>query len=504
MPHKPIGFVERNIERFLLAAAGAFVVVMLAAYGVRTPNRILYEGRQLRPGELAPAILHSARQLQEAVEDATAEQADIPAHHQILQRRQAAGILCTATESDTPLPASLPRCVNFGPPIPQLEPLDPERDIVLVTQHAPTPPLLSSGRSVLRDAADAPDSSAGVVAAGAEGSAAGTALSWVSVGGYFDVQAQQQALRDAGYSRFRDAVWIVGTQVERQQLLADGGYSDWRLVHDDAARRAPAIPDPVFDPHNGLVLNRSDLDETLKQLRHSQLRRIQPPFRPVRAGADWQLPLSDAALTDPPGDGLLTEPGTGRAAVWLHDQSVEPGRTYRYRLRVNLWNCYVGRPRLLKRAAQAERSVLLGRWSEPSAPISVAPDRYFFVCGAQPRQVTVTVEVWKWHGGDWVSRRFRVGVGDLIGGVCDVKLGRGPDQDPDAQRIDFGTRAVVLDLSFDEPLSVRQPALKAGPFTYRDTRSAVAAIFDPLCGQLQQRWAAIDRYDPLRRMLKHP
>lgn len=502
MPHRPLSFFERNVERFALAAAGTLAVVALMMYGVRTSNRIMYEGRQVGPGELEPAIRHSAQQLQEAVEKANVREVDIREYHKLLRQRQAAGILCATTGSDTALPASLPRCVNFGPAIPVLEPLDPEVNIVLVRPHPPTRPLLTSGRSVVQCPADAPGGAAGVITVDQKRGGAETALSWVTVAGYFDVSAQQQALREAGYSRFRDGVWIVGTQAQRQERLPDGSYSAWRLIESPTALRAPAVPDPIFDPRTGLVRNRIELDEALGQLRHSQRRRMQPPFHPINAGADWQLPLPDAALTDPAGNGLLTQPGTGRAAVWFHDDTVEPGKTYRYRLRVNLWNCCAGRPKLLKHASQAWHSVVPGQWSDASAPIAVAPDRYFFVCGAQPRLHTVTAEVWKWHRGDWVRRRFPVGVGDVIGGVSEVKLRQVGDPQTCAHKIDFCTRAIVLDLSFDEELSVRMPALNAAPFSYRVTHSAGASIYDPLSGQLQQRWVALDRFDPLRRRLK--
>ena len=51
---------------------------------------------------------------------------------------------------------------------------------------------------------------------------------------------------------------------------------------------------------------------------------------------------------------------------------------------MNLWNPYVGRPGLLADPDWANDAVVPGRWSEPTAPITVAPDVHFFVCGGRP------------------------------------------------------------------------------------------------------------------------
>ena len=53
-------------------------------------------------------------------------------------------------------------------------------------------------------------------------------------------------------------------------------------------------------------------------------------------------------------------------ATWFHDDTVEPGKTYRYRLRVDLWNRYVNEPKNLANPEDARRVVLAGEWSQPA------------------------------------------------------------------------------------------------------------------------------------------
>ena len=79
---------------------------------------------------------------------------------------------------------------------------------------------------------------------------------------------------------------------------------------------------------------------------------------------------------------LVTHPENDKKqAVWFHDDSVEPGKTYRYRMRVKLWNRYLGRIKPLAEPEGAKQAVLVGDWSIPSEPVTVTPATYFFAAG---------------------------------------------------------------------------------------------------------------------------
>ena len=92
----------------------------------------------------------------------------------------------------------------------------------------------------------------------------------------------------------------------------------------------------------------------------------QQPNRPI--DVDSQNPPDQFIVA--PGM-FVVHPEDGRPAIWVHDTSVEPGRSYQYRLRVRLWNRYAGVKRPLIDPSGAERAALIGQWSTPSDPVDV-------------------------------------------------------------------------------------------------------------------------------------
>ncbi len=192
---------------------------------------------------------------------------------------------------------------------------------------------------------------------------------------------------------------------------------------------------------------------------------------------------------------------TDEVAVWFHDDTVEAGKTYRYRLRVKLWNRYVGRMRSMTDPEQAKQPIVAGDWSYPSEPITVTPSTYFFLSGSRPPDAA-NLDVWKWRGGRWFKQRFDVSIGDVIGGVRNIKTGE-YDAEGEEVRADvkFTTGAVVLDLRINEQLKFRWPG-KNGVFSYRDKTSTVMTYLDPADGQVKERVLIFDRSDPKNKELK--
>lgn len=190
----------------------------------------------------------------------------------------------------------------------------------------------------------------------------------------------------------------------------------------------------------------------------------------------------------------------GAPAVWRHDLGVEGGRTYRYRMRVWLWNSYVGRAAALTNPSEAHLTAVPGAWSQPSDPVTAAPRTCFFVTRpAANRPGAASVEVWRWLDGEWIRQRFEVAAGDEIGGVRKVPRYREGGGGVFAS-VDFSTGAVVTDIR-SEPLRIRVPA-RGGGFTQRAVESLVLTYVDPGDGQIKERAAELDRSDPIRNRLK--
>lgn len=220
-----------------------------------------------------------------------------------------------------------------------------------------------------------------------------------------------------------------------------------------------------------------------------------------RFGAQTFLPTpgstGSAALPE------IKHPNSQAPAVWFHDDTVQPGKTYRYRGRVRLWNRFVGRMKSLVDPQGAKIATIAGEWSLPSEPVTVAPSSHFFVTGpASTRPNAAAFEVWKWRKGMWLKNRFEVEIGDTIGGIqARRKIPWEFDGDKEVVTdVDFSTGAVVLDIR-TENVKVRLPG-KGNQFSHSTRPSLVVTYLDPADGQVKERSAALDATDPMRNRLR--
>ena len=125
----------------------------------------------------------------------------------------------------------------------------------------------------------------------------------------------------------------------------------------------------------------------------------------------------------------LTEDGKRLISVWAHDVTVEPGKTYRYRLIVSMLNPLFRQNRI--DAEQKERNyhqiAIAPSHEEREAtpwtePVVVDPQSHFFMVGKT--QHGAAVELWGLHEGAWYSGKFTVKPGDVVEGQLEI-------QDPD-------------------------------------------------------------------------
>lgn len=241
------------------------------------------------------------------------------------------------------------------------------------------------------------------------------------------------------------------------------------------------------------------------------------PGNPLVPGGGLRMPPGEGGNPRMPGGGrgvgpapmaplaqtvstLVTDPSpnTNRPAVWFHDDTVESGKTYSYRLRVRIWNRYVGQTKFVKNPEDAKKAVVAGEWSAPSDPVTVTPSTYFFAKAAKPGGAGASVDIFKWRKGKWVKQSFDVAVGEVIGGTR--KVTTEDDIDNKKTEVDFTTGAVVLDIRPSEPVKVRVPG-KNGAYTEREQTSLVLVYLDPADGQVKERIPALDRFDPIRKSL---
>lgn len=143
--------------------------------------------------------------------------------------------------------------------------------------------------------------------------------------------------------------------------------------------------------------------------------------------------------------------------VWSHDLGVKPGATYRYRVRLDIYNPFFARTRQLtgEQADLAKAFTLSTEVSDWSDPVAMEPEVTFFLVDAGPGEGrlglgTAKFEVFRYLDGERRRETFTVQPGDRIGD----ERGTGKDN----REIDFGTDWFVVDVLEGLPLEARTDA----------------------------------------------
>jgi len=133
--------------------------------------------------------------------------------------------------------------------------------------------------------------------------------------------------------------------------------------------------------------------------------------------------------------------------VWAHDDTVAPGQTYQYRLRLGVFNPIAGKEWFRSEQAQFKNQVVLwSEFTEPTEDIYVQKRVHIFpmeLLAAKDQADTaqgVKVEVARYNLGQWYTQTFDVFPGQIIGQKAEVK----PRQDAAAQRGMPGRETMVL------------------------------------------------------------
>jgi len=166
-----------------------------------------------------------------------------------------------------------------------------------------------------------------------------------------------------------------------------GGYEDYMmpgLPGDRLTRRGPSMND-VYDEFDKIRLT-------------------------------WRTPLEK-----------MREP----LVFWAHDDTVEPRKSYRYRIRLGVLNPVAGTNQISEQDISRKNDVVL--WSEFSditEPVEIPGRLYFFAKHIREAAKVVTVQVSKYVMGYWRSEDFTVSQGEVIGGVVEnenarPEIGRG-------------------------------------------------------------------------------
>ncbi|MFW6336463.1 MAG: hypothetical protein ACOC3G_04985, partial [Phycisphaeraceae bacterium] len=138
--------------------------------------------------------------------------------------------------------------------------------------------------------------------------------------------------------------------------------------------------------------------------------------------------------------------------IWAHDITVEPGRTYRYKLVASVVNPLFAETNLVPEQREANRDRLLLQPDEQAIdempwtdPVGVDPVLQFFLVNGNVNLGMAEIEVWRPYNGRWVVGEFSLRPGDRIGGEGQTAGGATIDLTLDALLVDI--RNVELDPS---------------------------------------------------------
>lgn len=107
---------------------------------------------------------------------------------------------------------------------------------------------------------------------------------------------------------------------------------------------------------------------------------------------------------------------------WAYDDTVEPTKTYRYRIRLGVFNPVAGATASNRQGTSHRNDVVLwSNFSDLTEPVNIPARLYFFANDVQEAAKTVSVQVSKYVLGYWHSEEFRVRPGEVIGKIVETE-----------------------------------------------------------------------------------
>jgi hypothetical protein len=127
---------------------------------------------------------------------------------------------------------------------------------------------------------------------------------------------------------------------------------------------------------------------------------------------DVYIKYDEIALTRLTDFAKIREP----LVFWAHDDTVEPENTYRYRIRLGVFNAIAGTDQMNERdKALRNQAILWSGFSDTTEPVTIMGTRYFFANNVREGDKTVGVQVCKLALGHWYVQDFSVKQGELVG-----------------------------------------------------------------------------------------
>ncbi len=163
----------------------------------------------------------------------------------------------------------------------------------------------------------------------------------------------------------------------------------------------------------------------------------------------------DAILIDRDSDfSKMSEP----LVFWAYDDTVEPGKSYQYQIRLGVFNPIAGTDQFSEEYKSFENKVVLwSTFSDITESVTIPEKLYFFPLAVQEAVNavnTVKIAVARYVLGYWYSEEFMVERGEVIGKVVKTEIEEKDEDEMDSseegvtipETIDYSTGAVFVDV----------------------------------------------------------
>jgi hypothetical protein len=134
---------------------------------------------------------------------------------------------------------------------------------------------------------------------------------------------------------------------------------------------------------------------------------------------------------------------------WAHDDSVEPGNSYRYRIRLGVYNPIAGTDQLHEQhESLGNRAILWSEFSDVTKAVDIPKRLYFFAREIQEATERVIVQVCRYVLGYWYTEDFTVQQGEVIGSPSEYKMTKEEEKEKVTvpEIVDYATGAVLVDV----------------------------------------------------------
>ncbi len=163
-----------------------------------------------------------------------------------------------------------------------------------------------------------------------------------------------------------------------------------------------------------------------------------------KSGKDIDTRFNDLLITEKTKLADMNEP----LVFWAHDDTVGPGGTYRYKIRIGVFNPIAGTNQVSEQDESQKNDVVLwSDFSDETEQVEIPGIMYFFPLEVQDAAKTVTVQVARYVLGYWYSKDFMVSPGEVVGEAVKYTPGKEEENVTVPKEINYSTNAVLVDTS---------------------------------------------------------